>query len=77
MPTYRSHNVTVFPSLSLSLSFVVSGTHFDADRGGREGLQILRVEQVAAVSRQHLNDPDGKPFGLATRMCGGRTGRGP
>lgn len=51
-------------------------TYFDADRCGREGLEILRVEQVAAVRRQHLYDPDGEPFSLALGIRGRGAGRG-
>lgn len=46
-------------------------TYFNADGCGCQGLEILRVQQVAAVRRQHLYDPDGKPFSL-TRGIRGR-----
>ena len=51
-------------------------SYFDADWRGCEGLEILRVQQVAAVRRQHPDDPDGKPLSLTQGIRGTRTSRG-
>lgn len=36
-----------------------------ADGSGRQRLQVLRVQEVAGVSAQHLQDPDREPVRLA------------
>lgn len=36
-----------------------------ADGSGGQRLQVLRVQEVAGVSAQHLQDPDRKPIRLA------------
>lgn len=46
------------------------GTYLDADGGRCEGLQVLRVEQVARVRGQHLDQFNGETLGLTHRIRG-------
>lgn len=41
------------------------------DGGGRQRLQVLRVQKVSRPSSQHFQHLDGKSAGLARRVCGG------
>lgn len=58
------------------LNFFFLSTYFNTGRRGCERLEVLRVQQVAAVRRQHLYDPDRKPFSLARRIRGRKTRSG-
>lgn len=46
-------------------------THLNADWRRRQRLQIIRMQQVSRVGRQHLDDSNGEPLGLAKRVQGG------
>lgn len=45
-----------------------------ADGSGRQRLQVLRVQEVAGVSAQHLQDPDREPVRLAQGVRRGQEG---
>lgn len=45
-------------------------TYLDADGGRREGLQVLRVEQMVRVRGQHLHYFNGETLRLTDRIRG-------
>lgn len=51
-------------------------TYLNADWCGRQWLQVIRVQQVSRVRRQHLDDSDGEPLGLTERVQGGQQRNG-